>query len=251
MKKLKTNNIRLFVNASKLSQNLEIEVKDNDFHYLTKVMRAGQGDNVYIFNGINGEFLAEITQINKKSLTLKLKNQTTLQQNSNDITLAFALIKNIKIDIIATKATEMGVKNFQPLITQHTIPDKLNEERFQLNIKEACEQCQRTSVPTLKKVKTLDKFLKEEDQNKIYILCDETLFDKEEGRAIKVLSNLKPENKEIVILIGPEGGFSEGEFEQMYQKPNLKRISLGKNILKADTAIIAALALTQELICFS
>ncbi|MBL6665314.1 MAG: 16S rRNA (uracil(1498)-N(3))-methyltransferase, partial [Rickettsiales bacterium] len=205
MKKLKTNNIRLFVKEQTLSPNLQIDIKSNDFHYLTKVMRAGQGNQIYVFNGFDGEFLAEITQINKKSLTIKLIHQTSPQQDARNITLAFALIKNIKIDTIATKATEMGAKNFQPLLTQHTIPTKLNEERFQANIKEACEQCQRTDIASLSPTKTLDKFLKEEDSNKIYILCDETLFDKEDGRALSVLSKLNVNNKEIIILIGPEG----------------------------------------------
>jgi len=252
MKKLKTNNIRLFIDAKKLSPDLEIEITNNDFHYLTKVMRSKQGDQLYIFNGIDGEFSASISQIDKKSLILKAIEQTAPQKDTANVTLAFALIKNVKIDIIATKATEMGVKNFQPLISQHTIPDKLNSERFSVNIKEACEQCQRTDVPTLKEVKKLDKFLKEDDSNKLYILCDETLFEKEEGRALKVLSDLTSKkllkNKEIVILIGPEGGFSKGEFEAMYQKENLHKISLGTRILKTDTAIISALALVGEFV---
>ena len=252
MKKLKTNNIRLFIKTDKLTPNIDVKISDNDFHYLTKVMRSKQGDSIFIFNGIDGEFLATISQIEKKSLILTIGEQTSLQKNVSNITLAFALIKNIKIDTIATKATEMGVKNFQPILTQHTIPDKLHSDRFSLNIKEACEQCQRTDIPTLKEVKKLDKFLKEEDKGKIYILCDETLFDNDEGRALKVLSNLQSKkllkDKEIIVLIGPEGGFSKGEFESMYKKDNLHSISLGQRILKADTAIISALSLIGEFV---
>lgn len=245
MKKLKSNNIRLFIDEKDFNNTKEITISNNDFHYLIKVMRSNIGDKLYVFNGINGEFCAEIIEIAKKSLTIKLLEQSAPQQNVNNITLAFALIKNIKIDIIATKATEMGVQNFQPLITQHTIPDKLNEERFQANIKEACEQCQRTDIPTLSSTKKLTKFLDENDTNKLYILCDESLFNKEKG-ALNTLSKIQFADKEIVILIGPEGGFSKEEFELMYQKNNLHRISLGPRILKADTAIISALALIGE-----
>lgn len=257
MKKLKTNNCRLFIDNNlhqidKLFGGQKIKIDDSDFHYLNNVLRVKLGDLIYVFNGIDGEFSAKISEINKKDLTIKLIERTNKQQNSKNLTLAFALIKNIKIDIIATKATEMGIKTFQPLMTQHTIPDKLNTKRFKANIKEAVEQCQRNDLPNLNEVEKLENYLNNQDQNKVFILCDESLFDKKEGRALETLLKLRNDkvfkDKEIVILIGPEGGFSENEFKKMYQLKNLHQISLGTNILKSDTAIIAAIALIKEFI---
>ena len=92
-------------------------------------------------------------------------------------------------------------------------------------------------------MKKLEKFLKEESEDRIFILCDES------GKAAKAseeLSKIKTAGKEIVILIGPEGGFSESEFVSMRERKNLHAISLGPRILKADTAIVAALTLVQE-----
>jgi 16S rRNA (uracil1498-N3)-methyltransferase len=158
--------------------------------------------------------------------------------------LAFALIKNVRIDFVAAKATELGVAKFQPILTQRTIVDKINVERFKANIKEACEQCERNDFPQVLDLKKLNKILTDKSaQDKIFILCDES------GEALKaseVLRKIAKTNKEIVILIGPEGGFSEDEFLQMRVLKNLFAISLGPRILRADTAMISALTLVQE-----
>jgi 16S rRNA (uracil1498-N3)-methyltransferase len=102
-------------------------------------------------------------------------------------------------------------------------------------------------MPQLLPTKKLEKFLQEEkDSDKILILCDET---NQGGKASQILPEIFAEKKprqEIVILIGPEGGFSQNEFTQMRQIKNIHAITLGPRILRADTAMIAALALVQE-----
>ncbi len=235
--------IRLFLNAEKLDQGNQIKVFEGDFDYLTKVMRQKIGDKIFVFNGICGEFLAEIIAIEKRSLSLEIKERVSDLKKAPNISLAFALLKNVTIEFIAKKGVELGVSSFQPIVTQHTIVDKINEKRFLANVKEGLEQCERNDFAQLSEVKKLEKFLKEDDADKIYILCDES------GKASKAsaeLSKINAQGKEIVVIIGPEGGFSESEFTMMRQKKNLHAISLGPRILKADTAIVAALTLVQE-----
>jgi 16S rRNA (uracil1498-N3)-methyltransferase len=90
----------------------------------------------------------------------------------------------------------------------------------------------------------LGSFLNEKDSaQKIFILCDES---GEGAKASEVLSKITPQEKEIVILIGPEGGFSASEFAKMRELKNIYPISLGPRILRADTAMISALTLVQE-----
>lgn len=236
--------IRIFVNIEKLQEGLEIKLIDNDFDYLTKVMRQKIADEIFVFNGSDGEFLAEIIAIEKKSLNLKIKSKIAELKKSPNITLAFALLKNVGIDFIARKGVELGVSSFQPIITQRTIVDKVNQNKFLSNIKEALEQCERNDSANLCEVKKLDKFLSEKNcAEKIFILCDES--GKAE-KASKILSKINPKNQEIVILIGPEGGFSENEFAKMRGLENLHSISLGPRILRADSAMIAAITLVQE-----
>lgn len=238
--------IRLFVKENNLRPGVAVKLCDNDFDYLTKVMRQKIGDVFYIFNGVDGEFAAQIKTIEKKNLIAEIGEKIGELQKSSNITLAFALIKNTRIDFIAEKATELGVARFQPLITQHTIVDKINLDRFGANVKEACEQCERNDFPEIFAPKKLSKFLEEKEiENKILILCDES------GQGLKaseILPKINHQEKEIVILVGPEGGFSAEEFLKMRALKNLFAISLGPRILRADTAVISALALVSELI---
>lgn len=237
--------IRLFVNEKQLKPNLEIKIIDGDFNYLNKVMRQKLTDKIFVFNGYDGEFLAEIILMEKKFLIIKILEKTANLSQDLNLTLAFALIKNVASDFIAKKGVEMGVKNFQPLITKHTIVDKINAEKFLANVKEGLEQCERNDLANLREVKNLKSFLNEENENRIFILCDESMRASKAG---DVLSKINFQDKEIMLLVGPEGGFSEEELRLMYNKENLFRISLGKRILKADTAIIAALALVAEFV---
>ncbi len=253
--------IRLFIAKTALAVGSSIIVADGDFEYLTKVMRQKAGDSIEIFNGKDGDFLAEISAVAKKNLSLLVVKKLRDLESQGCVTLAFAPVKNVRIDFVAAKATEMGVASFAPIITQHTIVDKINEERFRANVKEACEQCERNDFPQIATIKKLEKFLAENAQNfdeqntnknareKILILCDETHQGRKASELLpeifakKFLSATFPE---VVILIGPEGGFSKEEFAKMRTIKNLYSMSLGKRILRADTAIIAALALVNE-----
>ncbi len=233
--------IRLFVEAKNLAENLEIKIENNDFDYLVKVMRQKIGDEICVFNGVDGEFAASIVEVAKKYLVLKIEKQIAELKKVAEVTLAFALVKNVRIDFVAAKATELGVARFQPMLTQHTVVDKINYERFKANVKEACEQCERNDFPEILELKKIEKIL---DDEKTYILCDESGV----GRKAQEIFKEIPQNKEIVLLIGPEGGFSKEEFVKMHARKNVYSLSLGPRILRADTAIVAALALCNEFI---
>ncbi len=236
--------IRLFVEENKIEIGSKIKIADSDFEYLTKVMRQKIGGEIFLFNGLDGEFKASITQIERKFLVAEILQKTSDLKKIANITLAFAPVKNVRIDFVAAKATELGIARFQPILTQHTIVDKINIERFKANIKEACEQCERNDFPQVLEIKKLDKFLTEnQNSQKIFILCDESGQAK---KASEVLSKIQKSNLEIVILVGPEGGFSANEFAKMRSLKNLFAISLGPRILRADTAIVSAITLVQE-----
>ena len=98
------------------------------------------------------------------------------------------------------------------------IVDKINEERFKANIKEACEQCGRNDFPQIFAIKKLDNLLKENLENKILILCDESGNGK---KASEIFPKILPKNdQEIIIFIGPEGGFSKEELTKFYSLKN-------------------------------
>lgn len=247
-------NIRLFVEAMPIKPNQTIEINDNDFNYLTKVMRKKIGDELLIFNGCDGEWLARISLIDKRMCQIQTIHQNKSQYFPPKITLAFAPVKNVRIDFIAAKATELGVTKFQPIITAHSIVDKINLEKFKANTKEAAEQCERTDLPEVYQAIKLDIFLKNLNKNQILILCDESGNGKKASKVLPHIaipelnqqSNSRGIQNEVIILTGPEGGFSKSEFAKFDTIKNLHKITLGPRILRADTAIISATTLVQE-----
>ena len=140
---------RLFIATNPLFSGLEVKIIENDYNYLLNVLRLKINDEIEVFNGHDGDFNAKITQINKRDLVLQILKNFKKQSIASKIVLAFAPVKNVRIDFVATKSTEMGVGKFLPIITQHTIVDKINEERFKANVKEACEQCERNDIPQI------------------------------------------------------------------------------------------------------
>jgi len=248
--------IRIFVeevilNQSKQFLKTELKIIGNNFDYLTKVMRLKINDLFFVFNGLDGEFEAKIINIEKKFLQASIIKKTSNLTATSKITIAFALIKNVRIDFIASKATELGVAKFQPLTTERTIVNKINYDRFKANVKEACEQCGRNDFPQISSLKTLEKFLQENSLNKIYILCDESGNAQKSSFVLsEIAKNLQKNNStqetEFIIIVGPEGGFTEKEFNKIYQLGNSYNISMGPRILRSDTAIISAITLVQE-----
>ena len=240
--------LRLYLNITQIQAGTTAIIKDNDFCYLIKVMRKKLGDKILVFNGIDGLWLAKIIVIEKKHCQIEITSRVSEQYFPPQITLAFAPVKNVRIDFIATKATELGIAKFQPIITKHTIVDKINLERFRANIKEAAEQCERLDLPDVLKPVKLATLLTNLTKNQIAILCDESGNGKKASEVLpKINANtINVDKRELVIITGPEGGFASTEFDEFDKLNNIYKISLGPRILRADTAIISAITLVQE-----
>lgn len=242
--KLKNNRInRLYLDCD-LKINDLIKIEGQDFIYINNVLRHKIEDKVSLFNGVDGEFLSQIENINKKNLTLKIIERTSVFKKPSNITLAFSIIKGKNLEFIAEKATELGVSKFQPLITDHSITDNFNETRFFANVKEASEQSKRVDIPEIISPKKIRNWLQELDfTNKIIIFCNES-----GGVSFKEIANKNKDYNfnEIIIIIGPEGGFSDSEFTLINGIKQIHQISLGSQILRSETAVIASIVLAKE-----
>jgi 16S rRNA (uracil1498-N3)-methyltransferase len=239
--------IRIFSTEKNFDLNRQITITGEDFDYLFKVMRSKIGDQIYLFNDFDGEWLAKIILINKKSGLLELISKQRDYYRCPNISLAFAPVKNVRIDFIASKATELGVRKFIPIITKRSVVDKINYQRFEANIKEAARQCQRVDIAEILPIKKLPNFLTSaEIKDKILILCDESGFGNKASEILPKIKSVIKDDQEIILLIGPEGGFAEEEFLMMRALINLYSLNLGPRILRADTACIAGLTLLQE-----
>jgi len=242
MPRTNKNLARVFV-TEVLAKNVQIELGREQANHLINVLRKKSGDNLILFNGIDGAWLAQIVEANRKSATIKLLEHIEKQPETFDLWYGFAPLKKARLDYMVQKATEMGVSSMQAVFTQHTQVKNIKTERINANVIEAAQQCEVLAIPKILPETSLKKLLenwqKEHGSRKL-ILADESLTV---TSPLQTLPKLQGEK--IGLLIGPEGGFSEEELWLLHEKPFVVPISLGARILRADTAAVAALALIQ------
>ena len=235
---------RLFVDVS-LDTDVVISLDRDQSHYLANVMRLKAGDRIAIFNGRDGEWLSEVSDITKREVTLRTKTHIKKQQAEPDLWLVFAPIKKARLDFIAQKATELGVSHMTPVMTRRTIVERVKTERMAANAIEAAEQCERLNVPTVGDAVKLDKLLSEWPADRKIMFCDEDLSGTPAQTALAAADE-KPAAAPWAILIGPEGGFDDTERALIRNHSNCVTVSLGPRILRADTAAMAAISLWQS-----
>ena len=228
--------VRLYV-AAGLAEGVQVPLADGQAHYLIHVMRAKAGDRVGLFNGRDGEWLAEIETIAKRGVTLSGLKQVRAQAGLPDLWLVFAPVKKTPSDYLAQKATELGVTKLQPVFTRRTIVTRVNEERLAANAVEAAEQSDRLSVPQIGAPQALEKLLAAWPKDRRIYFCDE-------GGDAKPLMEVAASGPSA-ILTGPEGGFDPSERALLRAQPFVVPVTLGPRILRADTAALAALAIWQ------
>jgi 16S rRNA (uracil1498-N3)-methyltransferase len=232
---------RLYVTAD-LGEGVAVMLDEGQAHYLLHVLRAGPGNRIGLFNGRDGEWLAEIIQASKRGVTASCLTQTAPQREAPDIWLAFAPVKKTPSDYLVQKAAELGVSVLQPVFTRRTIVARINEERMAANAIEAAEQSGRLSVPQIREGIMFDKLLASWPQERRLLFCDE-------GGDAKAMTQAARESRggPCAILTGPEGGFDPAERAALRALPFVTAVTLGPRILRADTAALAALAIWQSI----
>jgi 16S rRNA (uracil1498-N3)-methyltransferase len=234
--------IRLYT-EHKLYQDNNLQLSKEHAHYLYNVMRQKAGSYITLFNGIDGQWSGRIESIDKKTVFITITDKTKDQKNAPDLWLCFAPVKNAPLSNLVQKATELGVSRLQPVITGHTVVNKVNLERLLLIATEAAEQSHRLDIPTINQPVKFDQLISGWDEERIMILCDESGSG---SPLVEILRNTNADKH--AIIIGPEGGFSKSEFEIMKNKPYIMAASLGPRILRADTAAIAAISCYQNIL---
>lgn len=208
-------------------------------HYLSGVMRQKAGDELTVFNGRDGAWLARIVEAGKRGGVLDLVEQTAPQRNPPDLWLIFAPIKKARTDFIVEKAAEMGAARIMPVQTDFTNSERIRQDRLQAHAVEAAEQCGGTFVPQVDDLAHLPRLLDGWEPSRRILWADEAMVGPAETLAGLTAGPW-------AILIGPEGGFSESERKRLRDLPFVTPISLGPRILRADTAAVAALTLWQS-----
>lgn len=223
-----------------LAEGAVLRLDDKPAHYLLHVLRLPAGAEVRLFNGESGEFAAVLEDRSKHAVSLRIKARTRAPSPIPDLTLVFAPLKRGPTDLVIEKATELGVAAIQPVFTAFTVAETVRLERWEAIAREAAEQCERLTVPALREPVPFARLLGEWPAERRLLFAD--------ARAPGLVSPaeaLADNPNATALLIGPEGGFDPREVHALAAHPAAKGVTLGPRVLRAETAVIAGLALIQ------
>jgi len=224
--------------------NNQISITDEKAHYLASVLRCGKGDCLIIFDGKGNCFRTTIVTADKREVVAEVAEKIPCNLESDlNITLVQGLLKGEKMDMVIQKTTELGVKEILPVISGRSqLRDTKKIARWRKIAEEASRQSGRSIVPVVHETVEFDNFLSAHDS--IHGL----VFYEEGGVGLtEAVSSLIPRHSSFFVLIGPEGGFTKEEITLAKEK-GLIVASLGKRILRAETAAISAVTLAQFLL---
>ncbi|MDC0045441.1 16S rRNA (uracil(1498)-N(3))-methyltransferase [Pelagibacteraceae bacterium] len=236
---------RLYI-QKKLSFNLMVHIKDKQHHFLKNVLRIKIQDTVSLFDGITGEWESTVISINRDNTVLQILKKNKDFEIDIDIWLIFAPIKSHRMSISIQKATELGIARLIPCITQNTNQTKINIRNLNMNIIEAAEQSERLSIPILDEITEMNDLLDNFPSDRGLVFCNEINKDLPMMHA-SLIKNIN-KYKKWAIIIGPEGGFTKEEENKISALSSTISVSLGKRILRSDTAATASIFLLQSFI---
>ena len=233
---------RIYVSAS-LEQNQELDLPDKTSHYLLKVLRLKTAARLVLFNGNGYDYQAEIITTGKKSIRVKILQRSEKQPYPKlRIHLGIGLSKGDRIETALQKATELGVSEVTPLLTQYTAvklkPEQLGKkiQHWHGVIQSACEQSARNYLPRLHEPTELNQWISSQHQSL------KLVFSPIADSPMTEFST----SDEVSMLIGPEGGLSEEEI-QLACENNFQAVRLGEYVLRTETAPLAAITAAQIL----
>ena len=219
-----------------------VTLTSDEARHLREVLRLKPGDEVQVFDGAGKEFRAIVSQARRESAELELKDEinSARPESPLQLTLAVALLKGEKFDLVVQKGTELGVNRFIPLTTRYAdirLRDAADAAkrvaRWQRIALEAAKQCGRAVVPEITSPATFESLLKED-------LC--VVFSERGGESF----NTNLEIKSVTAVIGSEGGWSDEELDQA-RAADVPIVTLGGRVLRAETAAITVAVLFQHL----
>lgn len=223
-----------------------IAITGSDAHHLMHVMRAKAGQEVIVVDDNGKVARMEMTDFCETSVTLRLVEMLAADTESPlEIVLVQALLKADKMDLVVQKAVELGATKVVPLVTANCVvryDDKKAAAkcvRWQKIADEAAKQCGRTALLKIAEITTLKELLTGLAQEQTIIFC----YENESTQSIKTVLKENTADK-ILLIVGPEGGFSLDEAESLINA-GAKSVTLGKRILRAETAAVAAITIAQ------
>jgi 16S rRNA (uracil1498-N3)-methyltransferase len=232
---------RLYVDAP-LGEGAALALDKGQANYLLNVLRLRAGGEVLVFNGRDGEWRAALAGEGRKSAELRVVARVRAQTTPNDLVYLFAPLKHARLDYMVQKAVEMGVGALKPVFTARTQASRVNLERMRANVIEAAEQCGILDLPAVLADEDFAPSVAGIEEDRLLVFCDE---EAPVADPVEVLREARGDAAKLAVIVGPEGGFSDEERARLLARPRCVRVSLGRRVLRADTAAVAILALVQ------
>jgi len=232
----------IFIPPEIIASGRHIKVPPEKSRYLLTVLRCKKGQDVTVIDGMGNAYAAEIESIQKKDVFINITGVYALNTElAVQLILCQGLLKGEKMDLVIQKATELGVSQIVPLVTERSIIKETRKvKRWHTIAEEAAEQCGRAVIPAIREPEDLKGILSGKEVNGL-------LFREEGGIGLAEALYAIDRSRAVYIFIGPEGGFTTDEIS-MAEESGIAGATLGKRILRSETAAIAAAVLVQFLI---
>ncbi len=234
---IEMSKIRIYIHPEKIENFIEISGK-NTIHKLRDVLRLGSENELFVFDGQGKEYLYTIKDISQKQISLKKVRVSGKECFPEPkVILAFPVTKQERINFILQKATELGVSEFIPFTCQRSLSiSSLSNKlmRWKKIVIEAVRQSQRLWLPTVNNILSFNKVIEKNYQVKLAASI--------KGDTLKNVLNMR--QKEIFIIVGPEGDFAPREWSKLGEN-NFNFIKLSVNLLRVETAAVFAVGLVN------
>jgi 16S rRNA (uracil1498-N3)-methyltransferase len=234
---------RFFVASNIDKEKINTFSSEALLHQMKSVFRFHEGIQFILFNGEAVDYVCEAVSLTRKELVFRvLETRAVKRYSACNLALAFSLIKKDNVEWIVQKGTELGVSEFIPLVSERSEKKGFNVERANRIIIEACEQSGRAEVPVIREAQTLSDFLRDESRKIVVLHTGGTNFDQSLLDAGKGGASGEGGARDIVVCIGPEGGWSDREMGE-FVSAGATTMTLPTPVLRAETAAIAAATL--------
>jgi 16S rRNA (uracil1498-N3)-methyltransferase len=218
----------------------ELQLEGAEAHHLIHVLRAKTGQDIIVFDGAGQAADATVVEIARSSARLRILSVRTESDNAHiSVTLATAVPKGDRFRWLIEKATELGVERVIPLMTERSVvdPRQTKLDKLKQTVVAACKQCGRNRLMQIENVMSWNSFVSSR------VLEQKLLVAHPVGNqpAPQKFNEIAVANQEIVIVVGPEGGFTENEIQTLIQH-GAQLVDLGPRILRIETAAISLIA---------
>jgi 16S rRNA (uracil1498-N3)-methyltransferase len=239
---------RFFLPTEQIRDNLGV-IRGQELVHMRKALRLGPGDRITVFDDLGWEHEAVIRALSADEGLIEILSSFEADRESPlQLTLAVGLTKGDKMDFVVEKATELGAQVIIPFASANSVPRlgemkaKKRSERWAKVALSAAKQCGRTKIPRILPLCEFEEFARQPRPQTLKLF----FWEREQSRTLDEVYKSTSDAKSVLVAVGPEGGFSLDE-ARLARQEEFESVSLGRRILRAETAAVSAVTLVQHL----